>query len=90
MKNIDELTSLPNIGIILAEKLLMVGITSEQGLKAAGSEQSIIKIATIENSGTSINMLYALEAAIQGIHRYGLSKSGKEELKAFFRMMKSA
>ncbi len=90
MRNVDELTSLPNIGKTLAEKLLAVGINNEEDLKAAGSENAIIKIATIENSGACINMLYALEGAIQGIRWHGLSKDRKETLKEFYRMMKSA
>lgn len=81
------ITDLPNIGQVLAEKLKMIGITNEQQLKAIGSENAIIKIATIEDSGVCINMLYALEGAIQGIRWHGLSKERKTELKDFYRML---
>lgn len=90
MKNIDDLTSLPNIGSTLAEKLQAVGIENGQQLKVVGSEKAIIKIATLENSGACINMLYALEGAIQGIRWHGLSKERKEELKEFYRSFHSA
>ncbi|MFH6603802.1 TfoX/Sxy family protein [Maribacter algicola] len=82
-----SLTELPNIGKTLADKLNSIGIKSEQELKQLGSENAIIKIATIENSGACINMLYALEGAIQGIRWHGLDNERKQELKEFYRMM---
>ncbi len=83
----NSLTELPNIGKTLAAKLEMIGIKNEQKLKEVGSENAIIKIATIEASGACINMLYALEGAIQGIRWHGLDKDRKKELKEFYRMM---
>lgn len=83
MKN---LTDLPNIGKILADKLYAIGIENEKELKATGSENAIIRIATIDNSGACINMLYALEGAIQGIMWHGLDKERKQKLKEFYRM----
>ncbi|OQX78774.1 MAG: competence protein TfoX [Bacteroidetes bacterium 4484_276] len=87
MSNINNLTTLPNIGKTLAEKLVMIGIENEQDLKTVGCENAIIKIATIQNSGACINMLYALEGAIQGIRWHGLSIERKAELKEFYKMM---
>ncbi len=84
MKSVQEL---PNIGKTLSKKLLKIGISSEQDLVEIGSENAIIKIATIENSGVCLNMLYALEGAIQGIRWHGLSSFRKQELKEFFRIM---
>ena len=84
MKNLMDL---PNIGTTLAEKLHMVGIYNEIDLKQTGSENAIIKIATLENGGACINMLYAIEGAIQGIRWHSLSKERKEELNAFYRMV---
>ncbi len=82
-----SLTDLPNIGRILADKLNEIGITNEQELKETGSENAIIRIDTIENSGVCINMLYALEGAIQGIRWHILSNEKKQELKEFYRLM---
>lgn len=82
-----QLTNLPNIGKTLAEKLNSVGIENEKILKDIGSKNAIIKIATIENSGACINMLYALEGAIQGIRWHGLDNDRKQELKEFYRML---
>ena len=84
MKN---LTDLPNIGKTLADKLNLIGIENEQELKQLGSENAIIKIATIENNGACINMLYALEGAIQGVRWHGIDNERKQELKEFYRMM---
>lgn len=81
------LTDLPNIGPTLAEKLQKAGIATEEQLKEAGSEDAILKIAALENSGVCINMLYALEGAIQGIRWHGLSKERKRELTEFYRKM---
>jgi DNA transformation protein and related proteins len=82
-----DLTNLPNIGKTLAEKLIRIGVTNEKQLKEMGSENAIIKISTIENNGICINMLYALEGAIQGIRWHGLDIDRKQELKEFYRQL---
>lgn len=83
-----KLIELPNIGKTLAKKLNNIGILNEQDLKQLGSEKALIKIATIENSGACINMIYALEGAIQGIRWHALDKERKLELKEFYKMSK--
>lgn len=82
-----ELTELPNIGKTLSEKLQRIGIKSENDLKKIGSENAIIKISTLDNHGACLNMLYALEGAIQGIRWHNLDKAKKQELKEFFDML---
>ena len=82
-----ELTDLPNIGNTLAEKLQQVGIKSEKDLKEAGSENAIIKIAALEGGNPCLNMLYALEGAIQGIRWHFLDEGTKQKLKEFYRFM---
>ncbi len=83
----SQLIDLSNIGKTLANKLNDADISSIEQLKSIGSKQAIIKISTIENSGACINMLYALEGAIQGIRWHDLSKKTKQELKAFYDLM---
>lgn len=83
-----QLTELPNIGAILLKKLNQIGVKTESDLKEMGSENAIVKISTIENSGACINMLYALEGAIQGIRWHNLSKDRKKELNDFYRILK--
>ena len=85
----NTLSTLPNIGKTLSVKLNAIGINNENDLKQIGSEEAIIKIATLENSGACINMLYALEGAIQGIRWHGLSDERKGELKEFYQIMKN-
>ena len=84
MKTIEEL---PNIGKTLSNKLNKIGISNEQELAELGSENAIIKVATLENSRVCLNMLYALEGAIQGITWHGISKDRKLELKVFFNLI---
>lgn len=81
------LTDLPNIGKTLTEKLNKIGISNPEELLEIGSENAIIRIASIENNGACINMLYALEGAIQGIRWHGLSAERKAELKAFYHLL---
>ena len=59
-------------------------IKNDVELIEMGSENTLVKIATLENGGACINMLYALEGAIQGIRWHGLSRERKEELKEFY------
>jgi DNA transformation protein len=83
----NSLVTLPNIGDTLAQKLNRIGITNFEQLKTIGSKEALIKISTLENSGACLNMLYALEGAIQGIRWHGLSKETKQELKEFNRLL---
>jgi len=79
------LTQLPNIGKVVAEKLFQVGITRPEELRALGSEQSFIRILTIDETAC-LSMLQALEGAVQGIRWHDLPKERKEELKEFYRL----
>ena len=84
MSGLDNtLTNLPNIGINLADKLKIVGIESPQSLISVGNENDFARIKVIDNSAC-INMLYALEGAIQGIRWHNLDNDRKNELKDFF------
>lgn len=80
-----ELTQLPNIGKVVAEKLVQVGITTPEELKAIGTEQAFIRLQTIDETAC-MSMLQGLEGAIQGIRWHNLPKERKEELKKFFRI----
>lgn len=80
-----ELTQLPNIGKVVAEKLVQVGITTPEELKAVGTEQAFIRLQTIDETAC-LSMLQGLEGAIQGIRWHNLPKERKEELREFFRI----
>lgn len=83
----DKLTNLPNIGKTLAKKLNRIGINNKNELEKIGSENAFIKISAIENSGVCLNMLCALEGAIQGIRWHDLNAEKKQELKYFYQSM---
>lgn len=83
----DDLTNLPNIGLTLAEKLKQVGISTPGDLMNIGSENAMIKIKTVDKDAC-INMLFALEGAIQGIRWHSLDKNRKTELTEFYNRLK--
>ncbi|MFZ0282639.1 MAG: TfoX/Sxy family protein [Bacteroidales bacterium] len=82
----SDLAGMPNIGRTLAEKLITIGISTLAELKNAGSENAFIRIKTIDREAC-INMLYALEGAIQGIRWHNLDKDKKLELLEFYNSM---
>lgn len=82
----NKLTDIPNIGKTLALKLNTIGINNITELEEIGSENAFIKLSNIENNGVCINMLYALEGAIQNIRWHSLDNSRKLELKEFYKM----
>lgn len=77
------LTEMPNVGKILAQKLTEVDIKTPGDLISSGSENAFIRIKTVDPDAC-INMLYALEGAVQGIRWHSLSPDRKKELTAFF------
>ncbi len=83
----NDLTTLPNIGKVLADKLKVVGIDTIEKLKSIGSKNAFIKLKTID-SEACINSLYALEGAIKQTRWHDLDKCRKEELKMFFEITK--
>lgn len=80
-----KLTEMPNIGKIVAEKLMQVGITTPEELCAIGSEQAFIRLQTIDETAC-LSMLQALDGAVQGIRWHNLPKERKEELEEFFHL----
>lgn len=81
-----ELAQLTNIGKTLSDKLNQAGIETADDLKAIGVENTFIKLKTIDNDA-GLNMLFAIEGAIQGIRWHDLSEQRKAELKAIFKMI---
>lgn len=57
----EQLTDLPNIGNIIAEKLICIGIKNKHDLVEVVSKNAIIKLATLENNGVCINLLFAMK-----------------------------
>lgn len=88
LRNMDQttaLTQLPNIGKVVAEKLIQTGITTPEELTAAGSEQAFIRIQTIDETACFC-MLQGLEGAVRGIRWHNRPKERKPQLKDFFHL----
>jgi DNA transformation protein and related proteins len=84
---ISDLSQQPNIGKDTESKLIQVGISSFAELKAAGTEQAFLRLQTLD-PGACIQLLYGLEAAIEGIPATMLSVEKKQKLKEFHRLVK--
>jgi DNA transformation protein len=83
----NDLAQMANLGKVLAQKLEEAGISTSSQLKAVGAEVAFTRLATL-NFSVCINMLYALEGAIQGIRWQQLSATRKKELLEFFHFYK--
>lgn len=78
-----ELSTLPNIGSELAQRLHQVGIDSPNDLEFIGAEDAFLRLRELDPSAC-INQLFALEGAIQRIRWHGLDSLRKLELKDFY------
>jgi DNA transformation protein len=83
-----ELSKLPNISTVVEGKLNEVGIITQSQLKDMGSKQAFLSLRK-NDSGACVNMLCALEGAIQGIRWHSLSDEVKKELKEFHKSLKN-
>ena len=78
-----ELSNLPNIGKVVEEQLLQVGVDSEEELKRIGAREAWLRIQEIDESAC-IHRLMALEGAIRGVKKSMLPDEVKADLKAFY------
>ncbi len=78
-----KLTSLPNIGKIMAERMTEAGIETVEDLFELGSKAAFMKMVAAD-SEVCISVLYSLEGAIQGIRWHDLDRKKREELKVFY------
>jgi DNA transformation protein len=81
----SDLTLLPNIGPVLANKLNLIGVTNFEELEATGSVEAVIRIG-VKDEAACYNMLYALEGAIRGVRWHALSKNEREKIKTEFKL----
>ncbi len=77
-----ELSKLPNIGKVMEAKLQRVGITTQAELNTLGSKEVFLRLR-LEDPGACLNLLCALEGALQGIRWHNLPDEKKQELKEF-------
>ncbi len=74
-------SELKNIGPVSMEWLRAVGIASREDLEAIGSVEAY-RLVKAHGFNASLNLLYALEAALQEIQWTALSPQTKAKLKA--------
>jgi len=78
-----ELSKLPNISKVIEAKLSEADIVKPQELYEVGSKEAFIRIR-LKDPTACVNMLYAIEGAIQGIRWHNLPDDTKAELKNFY------
>ena len=78
-----ELSSLPNIGKVVEEQLMQVGVNSAGELRRVGAKEAWLRIQAIDESAC-IHRLMALEGAIQGVKKSMLSDEVKADLKEIY------
>ena len=78
-----ELSNLPNIGKVVEEQLMQVGVDSAEELKRVGARDAWLRIQAIDESAC-LHRLMALEGAIRGVKKSMLSDDVKSELKEFY------
>jgi DNA transformation protein len=81
----EKLSTLPNIGQTLEEKLIQAGIHTPEDLYLTGSENTLLRIRVFDDSAC-LNMLLALEGAIQGVRWHHLDNARKDELRQFMKI----
>ncbi|MCX7748318.1 MAG: TfoX/Sxy family protein [Clostridia bacterium] len=80
----ESLSKMQNIGDMLEQKLKEVGIETPGDLKRIGSKEAFKRIRGIDTTAC-INMLYALEGAVEGKRWHYLSEEKKQNLKEFYK-----
>lgn len=85
-KDSGALSSLPNIGPVTQRQLEKAGIFTPEGLRAVGSREAFLRLR-LREPDACLNVLYALEGAVQNIRDTQLSPETKGQLKAFFKTL---
>lgn len=79
-----ELSKLPNVGKVLAEHLLAIGIETPEQLREAGAQEVFLRIRGQRDLGACLHMLYGIRGAILGVPDTLLTAQEKEALRTFF------
>ncbi len=80
----DKLSSLPNVGKVLEQNLIAIGIQTPEQLRDLGSKEAFMRIRLHADPGACLHMLYGIEGAVRGVRDTLLDAETKQELKAFF------
>ncbi|WP_295582075.1 TfoX/Sxy family DNA transformation protein [uncultured Oscillibacter sp.] len=85
----DDLTSLPNIGPVLADHLRRVGIAAPADLRAAGAREAFLRIRAQVDPDACFHQLTALAGAELGIPKKDLTPADRQALRDFFSALKT-
>jgi DNA transformation protein len=80
----SELSDLPNVGKVLEQYLIEVGITTPEQLREIGVKEAFLRIR-VKDPEACVHMLYGIQGAVEGIMDKYLSEKTKQELKEFHR-----
>lgn len=80
----EKLSDLPNVGKVLEDNLLRVGIRTPEQLRDIGAEDAFTSIRAYVDHGACLHMLYGLQGAVEGIPDKFLSPDTKQKLKTFY------
>jgi DNA transformation protein len=83
----SELSKLPNVGKVLEQNLIMVGIDTPEKLWEIGAKEAFMRIRLSVDSGACMHMLYGLQGAVEGINDTLLSDETKQDLREFFKSL---
>lgn len=78
------MSKLPNVGRVLEENLMTVGIETPKQLAEVGAKEAFLRIRLQRDPGACLHMLYGIQGAIEGIPDKLLSADTKQDLKTFF------
>jgi DNA transformation protein len=81
--NTDELTGLPNIGAVVAQKLRAAGVTTPQQLKSLGSVEAAVRLRALAarpEDAPCASMLSGLEGAVRGVRWHAIPKHERDTL----------
>lgn len=80
----NKLSDLPNVGKVLEQNLIAVGIETPGQLRDLGSKEAFMRIRLHADPGACLHMLYGIEGAVRGVRDTLLDAETKQELKAFY------
>ncbi len=83
-ESMSELSKLPNVGNVLEQNLLAVGIETPEQLGQVGAKEAFLRIRMQQDPGACLHMLYGLQGAIEGVPDKFLADITKQDLKTFY------
>ena len=82
-----KLSDLPNVGKVLEDSLLRIGIETPEQLRSIGAEGAFMRIRMYVDPGACLHMLYGIQGAIEEIPDKLLSEDTKQKLKTFYKSL---